>query len=335
MTAKIVITGGTGFVLSNVARVLYDAHPDAEIILVDLAPSDRFVERFLAGFETRLRLVRGDVRDRTFLRSLAEDGAPTHVVHGAAITHSPASERADPLRFIQANLGGTVAVLEWLRTLPTPQRFIFVSTGGVYGTASDASPRDIQPETGPFDPPELYAATKYAAELMVRRYAALFNLSACRVRPSDVFGRMERPTGARTGMSLPYRMAVALREGRALRVSQRSLAAGGDYVGTDDVADAFALLLFAKHLPYDVFNIASGVWVTVDEMLKAFATVAPGFRYEVVPAADAEIDFDPGNRLARYNAYDISRLAALGWRPHPLRDQLAAYLDWLKQTEAA
>jgi nucleoside-diphosphate-sugar epimerase len=329
MSEKVVITGGTGFVLSNVARLVHERRPAAEIVLVDLAPPDPLTEAFLAGFDGRLRLVRGDVRDAAFLRSLSDGGPPTHVVHGAAITHSAEAERADPLRFIEVNFSGTVAVLEWLRTLPALRRFVFVSTGGVYGTASGLSPRAIQPEAGPFDPPELYAATKYAAELMVRRYAALFGLSAVRVRPSDVFGRMERPTGARIGMSLPWRMAAAWREGRPLLVSERSLAGGGDYVSTDDVAEAFLLLLFAETLPHDVFNIAAGEWRTVAEIMAAFASVAPGFAHVVVPREEAEIDFDPANRLARYNAYDVSRLAALGWRPRSLGEGLADYLAWL------
>jgi nucleoside-diphosphate-sugar epimerase len=327
---KVLITGGTGFVLSNVAHRIGDALPDAELILLDHAADSRMVD--LAG--GRERLVRGDVRDEELLHSLSRGKPVTHVIHGAAISHSPSVERSDPDRFIDVNFNGTVLVLKWLRTLDSLRRFIFVSTGGVYGTASNLSPESIQPESGPFDPPELYAATKYAAELMVRRYADLFSIPACRVRPSDVFGRFEQPTHARSSMSLPYRIAVALREGRPLRVSERSLLAGGDYIGAEDVADAFFKLLIAPSLPYDVYNIASGIWLSVAEILATFARVAPDFRYAVVSAEEAEVDFDPANRLARYNAYDVSRMAELGWRPRPFAEQVADYLNWLRQAEA-
>jgi dTDP-glucose 4,6-dehydratase len=330
---KVVITGGTGFVLSNVARKIRERLPDAEIVLADAADFDEMTEAFLADLGGRVRLARGDVRDRDFLRTLAEESWPTHVVHGAAVTHSEAVERTDPFRFIDVNLNGTVAVLDWLRSLPSVQRFIFVSTGAVYGRPSALTPHDIQPETGPFDPPELYAVTKYAAELVVRRYATLFSIPACRARPSDVFGPMERPTAARTGMSLPYRMAKAWREGRPLRVSGRSLLAGGDYVGAEDVAEAFLTLLFTPALHHSAYNIAAGVWRSVPELFEAFATIAPGFRFEQVPAAQAEVDLDPANRLARYNSYDVTRLAELGWRPRPLVEQLAGYLEWLQRSE--
>jgi UDP-glucose 4-epimerase len=330
---KVIVTGGTGFVLSNVAARILAAHPDAEVLLLDHAADDRQAAVFLSRAAERVRMVSGDVRDRACLDSLSAGTPPTHVIHGAAVTHDAASERADPCRYIDVNFNGTVAVLEWVRALPPLQRFLYVSTGGVYGIAGPLSPVDIQPETGPFDPPELYAATKFAAELMVRRYATLFAIPACRVRLSDVFGPMERPTAARRSMSLIYRMAAAWQTGRPLRVSRRALQAGGDYIAADDVAEALLILLTRPALPHDVFNVAAGIWRTVHEMLETFAGVAPGFRYEIVPGAEAEIDFDPANRRARYNAYSIARMGKIGWQPRPLAQQFAGYLDWLKQAE--
>jgi nucleoside-diphosphate-sugar epimerase len=330
---KVIVTGGAGFVLSNVAARILAAHPEAEVVLLDHATDDRQAAAFLSRAAERMRIVRGDVRDRACLDALSAGAPPTHVIHGAAVTHDAASERADPFRYIDVNFNGTVTVLEWVRTLPPLQRILYVSTGGVYGAAGPLSPVDIQPETGPFDPPELYAATKFAAELMVRRYATLFAVPACRVRLSDVFGPMERPTAARRSMSLPYRMAAAWQTARPLRVSQRALQAGGDYVAADDVAEALLILLTRPALPHDVFNVAAGVWRTVREMLEMFASVAPGFQYEIVPGAEAEIDFDPANRRARYNAYSIARMGEIGWQPRPLAQQFAGYLDWLKQAE--
>jgi nucleoside-diphosphate-sugar epimerase len=327
---KVIITGGLGFVLSNVARKIHEMSQDAEIVLVDCAGPDMMAEAFLARFDSRVNLIRGDIRDCRFLQSLTAETLVTHVVHGAAITHDATLERDDPTRFIDVNFNGTIAVLEWLRGLAGLQRFIFVSTGGVYGTPSAFTPNGLQPESGPFDPPELYGATKYMCELVVRRYAELFSIPTCRVRPSAVFGPMERPTGARTNMSLPYRMAKAWQEGRPLRITSRSMLAGGDYIESDDAADAFLKLLFAPALQHDVYNIAAGKWRTVQEMLEVFEAVAPGFRFALVPASEAEVDLDPANRYARYNAYDVSRLAELDWRPRPLAAQFKSYLDWLQ-----
>jgi nucleoside-diphosphate-sugar epimerase len=325
----VLVTGGTGFVLSNLVRRLLDAWPEAEIAVLDLDAGNAMARRFFGEPGLRLHLVAGDVRDAALLRGIAERIAITHVVHGATVTHHPEIERHDPVRYIGVNLEGTVAVLEWLRTQTGLVRLIHISTGAVYGSPQPGTPFDLQSEAGPFDPPELYAVSKYAAELVVRRYAELFNLPACRVRLSDVFGPMERPTNARRSMSLPWHMMRALIDDRPLRVTHRSLQAGGDYISAEDVSQALLRLLTQAHLPYDVFNIAAGQWVSLPEIFAAFVSVAPAFRYEVVSTGDADFDFDPGNRLARYNAYAIARISELGWRPRPLEEQFASYLAWV------
>jgi dTDP-glucose 4,6-dehydratase len=325
----VLVTGGTGFVLSNLVRQLIDAWPEAEIAVLDLDASNPMAQRFFGEPGHRLHLVSGDVRDTALLRDIGQRIAITHVVHGATVTHDSETEKRDPARYINVNLDGTVAVLEWLRTQAPRARMIHVSTGAVYGSPQTSSPTELQPEVGPFDPPELYAVSKYAAELVVRRYAELFKLAACRVRFSDVFGPMERPTGSRHSMSLPWHMMRALMDDRPLRVTHRSLHAGGDFISAEDVSQALLRLLRNAHLPYDLFNIAAGERVPLPEMFAAFAKVAPNFRYEAVSAAEAEVDVDPGNLLARYNAYAIARISELGWRPRSLEDQFASYLAWV------
>jgi len=59
------------------------------------------------------------------------------------------------------------------------------------------------------------------------------------------------------------------------------------------------------------------------------SAVEPRFRYEVVPPREAEVQFDPTKRLARYNAYSIDRMTALGWKARSLQDQLGRYCKWV------
>jgi len=75
-------------------------------------------------------------------------------------------------------------------------------------------------------------------------------------------------------------------------------------VSAEEVADAILLLLSSKPT-HDVFNIAAGEWLTLEEIFGAMSAVEPRFRYEVVPPREAEVQFDPTKRLARYNAYSI------------------------------
>jgi nucleoside-diphosphate-sugar epimerase len=328
---RIFVTGGTGFVLSNVVRHLLRTQRDAHAVVLDSAAPSAIVESFFERFADRLQFVQGDVRDQALLRFLSGQGGFSHVVHGATVTHDAQAERRDPVRYIDVNLNGTVSVLEWQRAQPGLERLIHVSTGGVYGDPTSLSPVDIQPESGPFDPPELYAVSKYAAELVARRYGVLFRLPVCRIRLSDVFGPMERPTGARSAscMSLPYRMMRATIEHRPLRVSKETLDAAGDFLSAEDVAEAVARLLFAPSLSHDVFNIAAGRRYPVVQLFECFRHVIPQFTWEAVPADREEVRFDPENRLARYNAYSISRIRELGWNPRPLEAQLKSYAEWV------
>jgi len=144
---------------------------------------------------------------------------------GRPFTHHAETERNNPRRYLDINLGGTVALLEWRRR-SAPGAFHLRQYRGVYGDPGDFSPKNSQPETGPFDPPELYAVSKYAAELVVRRYGKLYDLPAYRVRLSDIFGPMERPTGARLSMSLPYLMVRSVVEKPAAPRRRRVLAGG-------------------------------------------------------------------------------------------------------------
>jgi nucleoside-diphosphate-sugar epimerase len=326
----VLITGGCGFVLSNLARHLLDHDPGTWITILDRSGPDQAIERFFASNRNRLEIITGDIGDKNHLDSIAFRAPISHIVHGAAITHDAEREKRDPMAYVDTNLTGTIKLLNFASSLPALRCFLHVSTGGVYGRPGPQSPEGPQPETGPFDPPEFYAITKYAAELAARRMGELFNIAVVIVRLSDVFGPMERPTSYRRQMSLPWHMIQSLLVGRPLQISGESLEAGGDYLSAEDVSAALALLLLTSHLPHQVFNIAAGVRRDVPELLSTFARVAPGFRFEVTKPESAEIRLDPTNRLARYNAYDISRISVLGWRQRPLAEQFATYVAWAR-----
>jgi nucleoside-diphosphate-sugar epimerase len=324
----VLVTGGAGFVLSNVAKRLLELNADTRIVVLDRYSGDTLADEFLGDFGDRVFHVTGDIADKELLHEIGEMYDPTYVIHGAAITHQAQLEKDDPRIFIDVNLIGTVNILEWARSLRGLKRFIYVSTGGVYGSPSQWSTHGPQIEEGPFDPPELYAATKYAAELIVRRYRTLFGMDCIRVRLADIFGPMERATGARTSLSLPYKMMRAAVGKRPLRVSTRSMMAKTDILSAVDVSHAFAELLYGSNLKHDVFNISSGVHLPLASLFNIFRAVCPEFKVDIGDDGTDRIDADPAQLLARYNAYDISRMTELGWAPKPLSDQLAEYHAW-------
>ncbi len=93
-------------------------------------------------------------------------------------------------------------------------------------------------------PRRLYGISKLASELITERYGDLFGLSVTSVRPSSVYGTMDRVTASRNFRHVPNRIAHLAVEG-ARRVRVNTLAAVGDYIHVEDVARAIIALLRA------------------------------------------------------------------------------------------
>ncbi|MGQ0604480.1 MAG: NAD-dependent epimerase/dehydratase family protein [Anaerolineales bacterium] len=324
---SLLITGGAGFVMSNLARHWLESDPAAEVLVLDML-WDEAVERFFAPVRDRLRVVRADVSDPTVWESF--DGrALTHIVHGATITPSGERERADPRRILEVNMLGTVNALEFARRLPALKRFIYVSSGAVYGEPLPGTPDGLVREAGRVDPIELYGITKFASEALTRRYGELFGCDVAIVRFSGVYGPMDRHTGAREVDCVPKKIVFAALAGHPIKV--KALEAGGDFIHAGDIAVALTAMLRAPRLKHAVYNVAQGEFTLIAQLIEMVREVLPGLQVEVVPEAEADIIYDPRNRLARWGAYDISRLREeLGWTPRPVREALQSYFAWAR-----
>src|SRR5574341_417098 len=170
----LLITGGGGFVMSNLARHWLVSDSEANAMVLDATPLDAFAERFFAPVRSRMTFVQGDVTDPATWRNLEERGI-TRIVHGATITPSSERERANPKQILDVNLMGTVQALEFARRQPVFKRFMYVSSGAVYGEALPGTPDVPLAEDGHIAPVELYGITKYASELITRRYSECFS----------------------------------------------------------------------------------------------------------------------------------------------------------------
>lgn len=335
---KLLVTGGTGFVMSVLGRHWLDTDPAARLVILDAEPLDAPALRYFAPVAGRLRVVLADVTRPDTWRAALDGADITHIVHGATVT--PLSrgtaaeakrepEAENPARIIEVNVMGTLAVLEWARTMSGIERFIYVSSGAVYQHHGPDRPGEPLPESGYVMPRRLYGISKLASELITERYGDLFGLSTASVRPSSVYGTMDRVTPSRNFRHVPNRLAhLAL--GGAGRVRVNSLDAVGDYVHVEDVASGILSLLRAPSLRYSAYNLAAGVTASMSDLVKWVAEKVPGFRAEITTHEDADIVQDPILKDGMWGAYDISRIKAeTGWTPRPVRDALHAYMDWL------
>jgi UDP-glucose 4-epimerase len=334
----LLVTGATGFVMSVLARHWLESDPNARLVVLDAAPLDSAAQRYFAPYVQRLSVIVADVTQPETWQAALAGHEVTHIVHGATIT--PLSrgsvaearrepEAENPARIIDVNVMGTVAVLDWARTLGSLRRFLYVSSGAVYKHHGPDRPGEPLPEDGYVMPRRLYGISKLASELITERYGDLFGMPTASVRPSSVYGPMDRVTASRNFRHVPNRIAHMALDGlRCVRVN--TVDALGDYIYVEDVASAMVALLRAPQLRYSAYNIACGVTATIRDMVEWAAEKVPGFRAEIVPAEQADIVQDPTLRDGMWGAYDISRIRAeTGWQPRPMREALHAYMDWI------
>jgi GDP-4-dehydro-6-deoxy-D-mannose reductase len=261
---------------------------------------------------------RMDVRDGSAVAEAVQATQPEAVVHLAAES-SVASSWQDPTKAWSVNVIGTVNVLEAVRKERPNARVLFVSTGEIYGRASELP----TPETAPAAPVSPYAATKAAAEVacdQARRSGV--DVVVARAFNTEGPGRDERFALG----SWAQQIARLEREGGGV-LEVGNLSAERDITDVRDICRAYTLLLDDRIAP-DTYNVASGRSVPVSRVLDLFLTLA-NVPVEVVRS---EHRLRPADIPCMVG--DASRLReATGWMPViPLEQTVADMLQAARVT---
>lgn len=318
----VLITGGYGFVGLNVAEELLENGED--VVLFGLGSLPESARADFSSLPGTLRAVVGDVCDSAALDRLMSELAVERVVHGAAITAGPDRERRDPTGIVQANLMGTIAILEAAQQHGA-RRVLYLSSCSVYGE-SDYDVAKCDEETTLPVPVNLYAISKYAAERTALRFGRQWDMDVVVARPTEVFGPWERDTGARDTLSAPLKVTRLALQGRHAvlpRAGQR------DWGYSRDVARAIVALLHADSPRFDVYNVSSGVQWTIAAWCDKLAEIYPGFHYRLASEDESgNVDFyDPRDR----SPLAIERLTQdIGFVPEfALEASFKDYMSWI------
>jgi dTDP-glucose 4,6-dehydratase len=184
----ILVTGGCGFIGSNFIRYLLKTDPAVSVINFDkLTYAGNLGNLTDIANNPRYRFIHGDITDRAAVRAAVGTGVRA-IVNFAAESHVDRSI-LDSGPFIHTNVGGTQVLLDVARECAVP-RYLQVSTDEVYGSLG---PTGLFTESTPLAPNSPYAASKAAADLLVRSYVHTFGLPAVITRCSNNYGPYQFP----------------------------------------------------------------------------------------------------------------------------------------------
>lgn len=209
--ARMLVTGGAGFIGSNYVRHRREMTPDDTIVVLD-ALTYAGNRASLDGIDG-IVFVEGDICDRVLVDRLLADHALDTIVHLAAESHVDRSITG-PDAFVRTNVIGTHVLLEaaraaWLSGKQTQHRFHHVSTDEVYGSLGPDDPAFS--ETTPYQPNSPYSASKAGSDHLVRAYHHTYGLDTTTSNCSNNYGPYQFPEkliplfvlNALTGKALP------------------------------------------------------------------------------------------------------------------------------------
>jgi dTDP-glucose 4,6-dehydratase len=309
--AKILITGGAGFIGSHVVDAVVGRFTNAEIVILDkmnYAANINFVIEHLLS--ARIKFHVADITDYNGMLS-ATKGVDL-LINLAAESHVGRSFSSS-IDFTRTNTLGTHVLLEAARQ-QNVARVIHVSTDEVYGEVITGAAS----ESFPLHPNNPYSGSKAAAEMIIQSYWRSFNSPAIIVRANNIFGRRQYPEKI-----IPKCIFHAM-EGTSLTIH-------GDgkhlrhYLAAEDFAEALMVIAERGELgtAYNVGGVEEYSNLAVATMICEEFGIDP--KKSIVHEPDRPFN-------DRRYAVDYSRVAAMGWRPRrKLKESLPQLVQWYRE----
>ncbi len=314
---RILITGGLGFIGSNLARRLISL--GASVTLVDSLIPEYGGNRFnIADLEGRVNVNISDVRDPHSIRHLV-DGVD--IIFNLAGQTSHLDSMTDPHTDLAINVGAQLSLLEACREVNPDVRVVFASTRQIYGRP-DYLPVD---EAHPIRPVDVNGVHKAAGEWHHMLYERVYGLQAAALRLTNTYGPGMRVKDARQTF-----LGIWIREvltGRPVRVFGDGTQLR-DFNHVDDVVDALILAATREEAVGKAYNLGSPEAVSLGSLAAILTGLVPGARFELVPFPEDRKAIDIGDYYADHAL--IGR--ELGWEPKvPLESGLRRTLDYYRE----
>jgi len=316
---KVLVTGGLGFLGSNLAHRL--AASGAQVTLLDcLLPGHGGNLFNKVDLKKNIRFVKGDIRNLGLMERLIKG---QDVLFNIAAQTSHTDSMKNPYLDIDINTRGQINLLEACRKFSPGIRIVYCSSRAIYGSAKK---KNIDEETVP-QPLDIYAANKLVGEHYHRVYSLVFGLNSTILRVTNSYGPRAQMKGPSFGI-LNWFIRLALDD------AQIKIFGDGkqvrDYVYVDDIVEAFLKTAQNSNISGEIINIASGRGLPLITIVKEVVRIAGSGKIVHVPWPETNKKIDVGDFIA-----DVRKAKRLiGWQAATsLRDGLAETVSFYRKNK--
>ena len=314
---NVLITGGLGFIGSNLARRLVDM--GAKVTIIDSLIWEYGGNMFnIAGIEDRIKIDTGDIRDRHSINNLIRDKDYLFNLAGQ-VSHIDSMK--DPFTDLEINVTSQISILEACRRHNKDIKIIYPSSRQIYGKPQYL-PAD---EKHPINPTDVNGININAGEWYHILYNNVYGIRATSLRMTNVYGPRQLIKHNRQGfIGWFIRQAV---EGNKIKIygdgaQKRDL----NYV--DDVCLALLLVGASDKANGQIYNLGGNEIVSLKELVEMLVDLAGRGSYELIPWPEEKKKIDIGDYYG-----DFSKIKnVFGWEPKTsLRDGLAETVEYYKK----
>lgn len=310
---KFLITGGAGFIGSNLAKKLMDRGD--KVVLIDnfndyydvQLKKDR-IKKYLKGY--KFKLYKGDIRDTKLLNRIFKKEKIDKVMSLAALA-GVRNSLLDPLEYEDVNVKGTLNLLEMSKKYKI-KNFVYASSSSVYGNNKKQPFSENDKVDTPISP---YAATKKSTELFAHVYSHIHGLNTTGLRYFTVYGPWGRPD-----MAL-FIFTDRILEGKSINVFNRGKMSR-NFTYIDDITRG-TMKVLDKNIKCEIMNIGGDKEETLMRYIEVLEEeLGKKAKKKMMP-------MQPGDVPA--TVADIRKIKKLGWKPTTrIEEGIKNFVNWHK-----
>ena len=267
---SVLVTGGAGFIGSNIAEALL-AHGYRVVIIDDLSTGKmkNIIDLIESG---NLKFIKGSILESGLLRSIIKSENISLVSHQAAIS-SVAKSIADPVKTMETNVAGTTSLF-YIAAEYGCKRIVFASSSSIYGDSPELPKRETMAPC----PKSPYAMSKAAKEMIGSVFSSLYGIDIIGLRYFNVYGKRQDPAS-------DYAAVIPKFITKALENEPIPIEGDGsqtrDFIYIDDVVNANLRALIGDNISGNIFNVANGEQTSILELAMTIIEIT-GSKSEIV-----------------------------------------------------